>query len=290
MAARDALGRVSLGRRQRPPIAIPDALFRQALPELGPAPALVWMVLRWWAEDGAAIGELVESVAQHTGLTSETVEEALLRLEQADLLRVERSGFVLNEPLGVPLPTTNGSAPPPAAAVASSAAPAVSTATTTARAARRDAAIFEPVAAEEPGRAEAAAADVDEMQAVADMYHRRIGLLGPSQYERLRFWIDEQGMRGDVVALAIEETMRGAKRPSIAYLEGVLRNWHNDGVRTMQDLLAHPEICSVIAEQSGNGQPVRSQTEGRANASAYTQVQADAVQRWKELYPDEYGD
>jgi DNA replication protein DnaD len=50
-------------------------------------------------------------------------------------------------------------------------------------------------------------------------------------------------MTAEVVAAAIDITARKADNPRIQYLEGVLRNWYNDGVRTFDEALKkYPEI------------------------------------------------
>src|SRR5690606_29773299 len=61
-------------------------------------------------------------------------------------------------------------------------------------------------------------------------------LLSPVAFQKLQFWLDEQGMEADVICAAINTTREQAERPGIAYLEGVLRNWYNEGGRAMADL------------------------------------------------------
>ncbi|MGI6544627.1 MAG: DnaD domain-containing protein [Limnochordia bacterium] len=123
-----------------------------------------------------------------------------------------------------------------------------------------------------------------DVEAVVQYYHNKIGIMGPSQFEKLRFWVEDMGMDGEVVALAIEETVKSAKNPRIQYLEGILRNWHNDQIRTLQDLLKHKNASTVL---SGNEEASASM-EGVPNASAYQRVDPALVKKWKELYPDEY--
>ncbi|MFS8524909.1 MAG: DnaD domain protein, partial [Limnochordales bacterium] len=117
------------------------------------------------------------------------------------------------------------------------------------------------------------------LEAVVAFYHQRIGLLGPSQFEKLRFWLEEMGMSPDVIALAIEETVQNAKTPRMNYLEAVLRNWYNDGVRTVADLQRSRQSRASALPQRSEGAP---------NAAAYDSVDPDAVRRWKEMYADEY--
>jgi len=62
-------------------------------------------------------------------------------------------------------------------------------------------------------------------------------------------------------------------------LEGVLRNWYNEGIRTLEDL-QRSQRARVMRQAA----PV----EGAPNAGAYQTVDADAVRRWKEMFADEY--
>lgn len=127
----------------------------------------------------------------------------------------------------------------------------------------------------------------EDMQAVVQIYHKRIGMIGPTQYEKLRFWVEEQGMQGAVVALAIEETVNSAEVPRISYLEGILRNWHNDGIRTLAHIQERKRASKVFSGSDGAAGAVKSH-EGAPNAAAYQSVSSELVAKWKELYPDEY--
>jgi DnaD/phage-associated family protein len=124
-----------------------------------------------------------------------------------------------------------------------------------------------------------------DMDAVVEIYHKKIGMLGPTQFDKLKFWVKEQGMAGEVVALAIEETVQSAQNPRIQYLEGILRNWHNDGILTLQDLLKRKKASKVL---SGGEDPKSPSMDGIPNAAAYRRVDPEMVKKWKELYPDEY--
>ena len=121
-----------------------------------------------------------------------------------------------------------------------------------------------------------------DFHAVLDLYHKRIGMMGPKQRDKLRFWVEESGMTAEVVAAAIDITARKAENPRIQYLEGVLRNWYNDGVRTFEQALKkYPEI-------SGESQDVAERYEGMPNAGAYSEADSALIEKWKELYPDEH--
>ena len=138
----------------------------------------------------------------------------------------------------------------------------------------------------------AAAADEEaaDLQAVVAIYHKWIGLLGEAQYERLRYWLETMGMGADVIAAAIRQAAIQAPRPRMSYVEGILRNWYNDGIRTLEDLVEQGQLAD-LADAGGKGRTGRGASpvpEGAANAAAYRPVDPEQVARWKELYPDEY--
>lgn len=143
----------------------------------------------------------------------------------------------------------------------------------------------------DPGLATSApvASASTDLDAVVQIYHKRIGMIGPAQYEKLRFWVEEQKMDAEVVALAVEETVASAKNPRINYLEGILRNWYNAGIRTLSDLMQDKRHSqALIPKDERTRREPSPRHEGSANASAYQSVNPDLVERWKELYPDEY--
>lgn len=123
-------------------------------------------------------------------------------------------------------------------------------------------------------------------------------------------------MSPDVVAVAIEETVSTADSPRIQYLEGILRNWYNDGIRTMKDLIESNRLPRVLSGQGGgdadpvpaassrrggrarrpaeaegrSGSPPEVSNEGIPNAAAYRKVDAEQIRRWKALHPEEYAE
>ncbi len=78
----------------------------------------------------------------------------------------------------------------------------------------------------------------EDMATVFRCYHKHIGMMGPTQHEKLCFWVEDQGMQADVVCEAIVVTVDKAESPGISYIEGILRNWYNAGIRTLDDLKA----------------------------------------------------
>ncbi len=124
-----------------------------------------------------------------------------------------------------------------------------------------------------------------DMQAVMQIYEKKMGVVGSSHFQKLRFWVEDMGMEGEVVAAAIEEAARNNSTRRMSYIEGILRNWHNEGILTLRDLLKG-NASRVLASQTQT--PAEISMEGIANAEAYKRVDPSMVKKWKELYPDEY--
>ena len=262
------------------------------------------------------------------GLDEPAIEAALARLEEYGLVVRDGDGFIVNEPLsreafaarfgdeaareaggerralaaapygGLERPSRlqesgNGAAldaAPGAASVPGTAEPAKGEAEpqpvlrsplSKRRRTSRMLRLVEPAA-------QPAGPENPDMQAVVQIYHKRIGMIGPTQYEKLRFWVEEQGMEGAVVALAIEETVRSADVPRISYLEGILRNWYNDGIRTLADVHAK-QAGFAECSRAIDGRAKSDRPRGDAERFGVPERQsAELVAKWKELYPDEY--
>lgn len=280
------------------PLAVPRTLFTVYQPAIGGMAVLTWLNLYELSGRAVAADTVKEEVARRLGVTTSGVDEALAVLERAGLLRQVGDTIELQWPASA-LPDASDGATEAAAAVETpvdDTPPAITAETpaatshgtpegaadaSTAKRAGSAAAMGADPAATSPADADRSGWDSDEagLKAVVAFYHQRIGMLGPTQFERLRFWIEEMGMSSDVVALAIEETVQNAKTPRMNYLEAVLRNWYNDGVRTVADLQRSKQTRSSALPKRSEGSP---------NASAYESIDPDAVRRWKEMYADEY--
>lgn len=257
---------------------------------------------------------LPEALAPRMGISAAEVERAWTVLEGAGLVRQAQDGWVLSWPgapggsgpaAAAPSPAASAPAVPVPAAAGGTAAAAVSESLDPAAGAAAPAAAAAAGGATLAAGAGSAAASVtspgsgtaapaappaqggasgegsldESLGAVVAFYHQRIGLLGPAQFQRLRFWVEEQGMSPEVVAAAIEETVQSARTPRMNYLEGILRNWYNEGIRRLDDL-QRTQRSKALRQAA----PV----EGAPNAGAYRPVDADAVRRWKEMFADEY--
>src|SRR5690606_22311214 len=312
------------GNQSLPRFEVAGEIFTHYQPVIGADAVLVWLNLRYALCAGELFDPERLKAA---GLDEPAIEAALARLEEYGLVVRDGDGFIVNEPLsrdafaarfgdeaareagadrralgagpygGLERPSRlqesgNGAAldaAPGAASVPGTAEPAKGEAEpqpvlrsplSKRRRTSRMLRLVEPAA-------QPAGPENPDMQAVLQIYHKRIGMIGPAQYEKLRFWIEEQGMEGAVVALAIEETVRSADVPRIQYLEGILRNWYNDGIRTLADLRAKRRASRVLSGDDGRAKSDRT-LEGTRNAAAYQSVSAELVAKWKELYPDEY--
>lgn len=300
-----------LGRRRLPPLSVPGELFELYQPMIGSDAVMAWLNLRWLIHEGDDMTDIEGVLRYRFGMTYPAISHALQKLTEFELLEGDaESGYVVHEPLSTdaffprfgggapvveqqPLPTLLGQteateesigttepAPSdtrPAGVVDVADGPTTQPETTPKPSA-------EPQVTEPP-MAESASSDLG---AVIQMYHKKIGMIGPTQMEKLRFWVEEQGMEAEVVALAIEETVASARNPRINYLEGILKNWYNSGIRTLTDLMNDKYASQVLHPRSERGKGRPSTNEGAPNATAYHSVSPELVDRWKELYPDEY--
>lgn len=89
-----------------------------------------------------------------------------------------------------------------------------------------------PVPHESVGRSD------DGLGVVMNAYERHVGMIGPTQFHKLKFWHDK-GMPGAVIAEAIEAGAEAkheqGETPNIGYIEGILRNWYNGKVFTLDE-------------------------------------------------------
>jgi len=123
------------------------------------------------------------------------------------------------------------------------------------------------------------------MQHVFDEYHRVIGLMSPSHYEKLDDWL-KKGMEPALIAQAVLEVEAEYQRRiqrnepgahqvrRMTYLEGILRNWFNDGLRTYYDwdrredeeflaAMKSRELKESESKRRTSSRPARTSTRGR---------------------------
>ncbi|NLY51338.1 MAG: DnaD domain protein [Firmicutes bacterium] len=288
-------------------IAVPRELLTVYHRVIGNEAVLLWLHLQCFGENNlmSDIDALVAELHARTGFSPETVMLALHQLEQYELvemkdrvikvcppLTAEEFAVRFADELAVGLADEQSISEGPVqetleAAEERDSVPADDAFSETLDLDLSDAA--GPAAEESGASEEQAILDKEvfsspeaDFQAVLDLYHKRIGMMGPKQRDKLRFWVEESGMSAEVVAAAIDITARKAENPRIQYLEGVLRNWYNDGVRTFEEALKkYPEIAGESSSASAS-------YEGAPNAGAYTEADQELIQKWKELYPDEY--
>lgn len=305
-----------LGRRRLPPLSVPGELFELYQPLIGSDAVMAWLNLRWLIHTGDDMSDIESVLRYRFGMTHQGISAALQRLMEFELLELDQdNGYIVHEPLsadaffhrfGDGQPVVEQPALPnleTSQAAATQSASAQTMPSPGQSGTPKDEKSAPEPSQPEPGFVETAPpaapaqsaggssddrdSDAKDLKAVVEIYHKRIGMLGPSQFEKLRFWVEEQGMEAEVVALAIEETVTSAENPRINYLEGILRNWYNSGIRTLTDLMAN-EYASKVLHPRSQRQEKGSGHEGAPNATAYQTVSLDIVDRWKELYPDEY--
>ncbi len=95
----------------------------------------------------------------------------------------------------------------------------------------------------------------------------------PEQLQKLLFWMEKKALSHEVIAAAIEEMCACVESPHISYLEGILRNWYNDGVREYEDLVQRPYLTKL-----------------RVGTTQNDQIHPEAKKRWQEVFPHEFND
>lgn len=103
-----------------------------------------------------------------------------------------------------------------------------------------------------------------------DFWSNRVAPPTQEEMKSLLFWVEKKRVSPEVIAVAVEEMSASIKNPHFAYLEGVLRNWVNEGVFTYAQLLEKPYLTKVLPQGQ---QPT---------------IHPEAERKWKELFPDEF--
>ncbi|MDD4516950.1 MAG: DnaD domain protein [Limnochordia bacterium] len=264
-------------RKTTSSILVPVALFTECQPLIGPLAVAAWLNLRVLIETDQKITARDYLMGQ-MDLDGRSVDNILERLENVGLIQAVKAGWVLKEPGKMPHQQQDVAEQSPedyqesfwdqiAASTALEGVDLSGDATTEEQA--------------------LVSAEVNpDLDSVLDLYANRIGLIGPTQYQKLENWIESKHMSVDVIALAIEETALSAKTPRFEYLEGILRNWSNDGIRTVDDMIKKKvKVRALAGIEPKNAKPEN--YEGWPNATAYNVVDENRLKLWKELYPDE---
>jgi len=122
--------------------------------------------------------------------------------------------------------------------------------------------------------AAAAESILDEEQAsfewLVNYWTTRVAAPTPEEMRKLLYWVETKGVSHEVIAVAIEEMRASAASPGFPYVEGILRNWHANGIRSYNDLLENPHLTKVL-------QPIAARKE-----------RSPAEKRWKEVFPHEF--
>lgn len=73
----------------------------------------------------------------------------------------------------------------------------------------------------------------EKMQKVVDVYEENIGLLGINNYSILKDYMKD-GFSAEMIIYAINLALKQNKR-NLAYIEGILKNWKLDNIKTLGD-------------------------------------------------------
>lgn len=103
-----------------------------------------------------------------------------------------------------------------------------------------------------------------------NFWSNKVGTPTPEEMKKLLFWVEKKNVSHEVVAVAIEEMCATITNPNFGYLEGVLRNWVNEGVYNYQQLIDKPYLTRHLHQS----RPVS--------------IHPEAERKWKEIFPDEF--
>lgn len=256
------------GRTKDDVLLVPTVLLTDYQRHLGPEGVLVWLHLKWHLlRHGEGEEVTWEELRQATGLSVAQWEGALKALQETGLVEIQREGFTVPQVI-VHDPSSKEERSPEMTG------------------------LEEVAAASLPEEEERNEGPVD-LEEVFQAYHDHIGLMSPVHFEKLRSWVEDRGLSPGLVMAAIRETARTATFRRMSYVEGILRNWYNDGLRTEEDLArfrAEQERQRQNQPRSTGRPAARGAESEMVNGGAYQRVSPEVIRRWKELYPDEYPD
>ena len=228
------MGGIPLKGLENNAVQVPrELLHNQA--QLGMEAVLLWVNLAAFAQRGESVS--MQGLADYMGMNRSHVETSLAALADR--------GWINDEGMEIRLSV-----------------PATSDATETAPI-PHDQQRQTPPKMLDPGQA--------QFEWLVNFWSHRVGSADTDVMRKLLFWMEQKGMSHEVIAVAIEEMCTNAQRPTLAYLDGVMRNWYNEGIREYRDLTDRPHLAKVL--------PANSKEQ---------RIHPDAERKWKELFPDEF--
>lgn len=73
---------------------------------------------------------------------------------------------------------------------------------------------------------------------LVDYYQNNIGIISPITYQALEYWLKD--LPPEVIIKAMEKAVKANKR-RFDYIEGILRNWHKEGLTTLGAIKAQEQ-------------------------------------------------
>ena len=71
---------------------------------------------------------------------------------------------------------------------------------------------------------------IGDLPRLVDYYQNNIGVMSPITYQALEYWLKD--LPPEVIIKAMEKAVKANKR-RFDYIEGILRNWHKEGLTTL---------------------------------------------------------
>ena len=107
-------------------------------------------------------------------------------------------------------------------------------------------------------------------------YEQNMGLISPHITERIGAAVEDTS--DELVCEAIKRTMATAQRPTWAYAEGIIKDWHRRGIRTLAEVQALD-----IEHENAKAKPQARAPSKRGEGSGEQLIQAGETAGWEEF-------
>ncbi len=110
----------------------------------------------------------------------------------------------------------------------------------------------------------------------------------PCEQEMMSRWIDDYGFSMDLIQEACRRAIAQTHEPSFRYADGILKKWHEDSVKTMQDVEALDQQWAQ-KQTAGSKRPGRAGSTGNTTLNRFPQREYDYKDLGKRLFGQKKG-
>jgi len=71
----------------------------------------------------------------------------------------------------------------------------------------------------------------DSYKRINTYFSNNIHLITPVEFQKIQYWVEDEGMHEDVIMFAIEEAVNQGQR-KMSYIEGILKDLNSKGIKT----------------------------------------------------------